>query len=1280
MVRIAAAFRPWGVQVVLSVDFGSPQTVGGLDTFDPLDPRVATWWKSKTDEIYRAVPDLGGFVLKADSEGRVGPSAYGRTHADAANVVARALQPHGGLLFYRGFVYDHHMDWRNPKNDRARAAYDNFKELDGKFDDNVVIQIKNGPIDFQVREPASPLFGALEKTNQAIELQITQEYMGQARHTVFLVPMWKETLDFDMHIADAPAPVKALVAGKVFHRPAGGFVGVANVGLDDDWAGNHLSMANLYGFGRLAWDPDLSARRLAEEWTRLTFGDDPKVLKTVADMQLSSWRTYENYTGPLGLQTLTDITGDHYGVAVEASERNGWGQWHNADEKGAGMDRTVATGTGFIGQYRPAVARLYESLATCPDDLLLFLHHVPYTYKLHSGKTAIQYIYDSHYEGADAVAGYVDAWKPLKGRIDDQRYGEVLAQLEYQAGQAQVWRDAVTMWFLRASGIPDAQGRVGHYPGRFEAESMALEGYTVRDVVPWEAASGGKAVACAAAKCAATLRFDGAPSWYTLHVQYFDLPAGVSRFRVLVANQLVDEWAAADHLPARKIDASASVRRVISGIVLRAGDEIRIEGVPDGGDPAALDYIEILSAAVAAASGLPQPMNWTAAEDHRNMMDQLGIKALRPGPSGNETAPNHANYDESKANPFPNLPDPLTLKNGKKVATAQMWWVERRPEIVEDFEREVVGRVPKNVPQVTWTVTDTADGMLGSNPILTRQLVGHVDNSLYPLISVDIRLTLVTPSKASGPVPVMMMFGLGGGGPSGGDPPATQQLIADGWGYAYIIPASIQADNGAGLTKGIIGLVNKGQPRKPDDWGALRAWAWGAGRALDYLETDPAVDAKHVGIEGVSRYGKAALVTMAFDTRFALVLVGSSGEGGAKLHRRNWGEAVENLTGSGEYHWMAGNFLKYGAAEATFGSKNAGDLPVDAHELIALCAPRLTFISYGVPEKGDAKWLDHQGSYMAAVAAGPVFRLLSARDLGTSDDYRTEKMPAVNVGMLDGQLAWRQHDGGHTDGPNWKYFIPWADRFIQHTAPPASVPADQPVSRTDQNSLTAHAQLLEKARKGRIDIYFEGDSITRRWGATDYPDLLANWTRNFFGWNAADFGWGADTIQNILWRLNNGELDGVNPKIIVLLAGTNNVGNTVPLGGDEAKAADIARGIQAILRIMETKAPGATIVLTGIFPRNDNLAVMPIINKINDNLSQFADGKKIRFLNVNDRLADRDGRLFDGMMNAADKLHPTVKGYQVWADALKPIFSELLGPPGSEDHAPPPTGDPSARR
>lgn len=442
------------------------------------------------------------------------------------------------------------------------------------------------------------------------------------------------------------------------------------------------------------------------------------------------------------------------------------------------------------------------------------------------------------------------------------------------------------------------------------------------------------------------------------------------------------------------------------------------------------------------------PLNWTAEQDHQNMLDQLGIKALRPGPSGRESAPNHANYDESTANPYPDLPDVLRLKSGKKVTSAKMWREQRRPEIVEDFEREVLGRVPKNVPKVTWTVTNTVKEIVDSHPVTAKQLAGRVDNSSYPAIAVEIQMTLVTPAGVNRPVPVMMMFGravLPGappppgrpalGPPAGSDPPATEQLIADGWGYAFISPGSIQADNGAGLTKGIIGLVNSGRPRKPDDWGALRAWAWGASRGLDYLETDTAVDAKHVGIEGVSRYGKAALIAMAFDRRFALVLAGSSGEGGAKLHRRNWGEAVENLTGTGEYHWMAGNFLKYGASEATFGSKNAGDLPVDAHELIALCAPRLTFISYGVPEKGDAKWLDQQGSFMAAVAAGPVFRLLGAKDLGATQDYRTARMPPVNVGLLDGQLAWRQHDGGHTDGPNWKYFIAWADKFIGHAPP-----------------------------------------------------------------------------------------------------------------------------------------------------------------------------------------------------------------------------------------------------
>ncbi len=700
------------------------------------------------------------------------------------------------------------------------------------------------------------------------------------------------------------------------------------------------------------------------------------------------------------------------------------------------------------------------------------------------------------------------------------------------------------------------------------------------------------------------------------------------------------------------------------------------------------------SAALFAQPPQPTPaqrqMAAETAADHKNMMQQLGITALRPGPSGNEAQPNHANYDESKANPYPDLPPVLTEKNGKRVTTADQWWKERRPEIVEDFEREVLGRVPKNAPKVTWTVVNTVESTVGPRSVIGKQLSGKVDNSAFPELSVEIQMILVTPADATTPVPVMMMFGRGlmpgqtpppmpagfPAPPVGGDPPQTQQLIADGWGYAYINPASIQADNGAGLTKGVIGLVNKGQPRKPEDWGALRAWAWGASRGLDYLETDKAVDAKHVGIEGVSRYGKAALVTMAFDQRFAVVLIGSSGEGGAKLHRRNWGEAVENLTGSGEYHWMAGNFLKYGASESSFGAKTPNDLPVDAHELIALCAPRLTFVSYGVPEKGDAKWLDHQGSYMAAVAAGPVYRLLGVKDLGTSDDYHTEKMPAVNVSILDGQLAWRQHDGGHTDGPNWKYFLPWADRNFNRKAPPLPpIPADQAMFRTDANSLVAHQQLVEKAKRGGVDIYFEGDSITRRWDANDYPEMQANWKQNFFGWNAADFGWGADTVQNILWRLDNAELDGVNPKVIVLLAGTNNVGRAP---GDEAKIADISRGIEKVIHVMQAKAPNATIILTAIFPRNDAPSANAVINGINARIAKLADGKKVRFLNINDKLADASGTLFEGI--TGDKLHPTLKGYQVWADALKPIFTELLGPPAAEDHAPPPTGDPSAKK
>jgi alpha-glucuronidase len=590
LARIADVFRPWGVRLSLAVDFASPQKLGGLDTFDPLDARVAEWWKEKADEVYREIPDFAGFVLKADSEGRVGPSAYHRTHADAANVLARALAPHGGILVYRAFVYNHHMDWRDLKNDRARAAYDNFHPLEGAFDPNVVLQIKYGPIDFQAREPVSPLIGGLAQTNEALELQITQEYTGQQRHLCFLAPMWKQVLDFSF---GPGARVKELVAGKTHDRPLGGFVGVANVGNSPNWLGSDLAPANLYAFGRLAWNPNLSAEQIAQEWTELNWGRNAKVVRTVDDLLLRSWRVYEHYTGPLGLGTLTDILHGHYGPNIESAERNGWGQWIRADHEGIGMDRTVATGTGFVGQYPPAVARVYESLATTPDDLLLFFHHVPYTYRLHSGETVVQYVYDSHYAAAHEAQLFPQEWAELRGLVDETRFERVLAQLTYQAGHAIVWRDAITNWFARESGIADEKGRVGHYPGRYEAEKMQLDGYVEYDITPWEDASGGKGVVCKSASCTAALVFQGGDGRYDLAVQYFDLPGGSAKFRLRVNEREAGAWTGDLELPSKIPNGDTSTRYTVKDVRLRRGDRIRIEGIPDGPDSAALDYVEV---------------------------------------------------------------------------------------------------------------------------------------------------------------------------------------------------------------------------------------------------------------------------------------------------------------------------------------------------------------------------------------------------------------------------------------------------------------------------------------------------------------------------------------------------------------------------------------------------------------------------------------------------------------------------------------------------------------
>ena len=657
-------------------------------------------------------------------------------------------------------------------------------------------------------------------------------------------------------------------------------------------------------------------------------------------------------------------------------------------------------------------------------------------------------------------------------------------------------------------------------------------------------------------------------------------------------------------------------------------------------------------------------------DDHAEMMKQLGLKGIRPGPNPN----NQTTFDETTANPYrASMPEVLTLNDGSKVTSADQW-PKRRKELVKLFDREVYGRVPKNTPKVKWEITGITPGISGGIPTITKTLIGHVDNRSYPTVKVDIQATYTVPAHLTRNVPIIMEFGFRGGfgfGPRSTAKPWTEQAIERGWGYGVINPNSIQPDNNH-LEMGVIGLCNKGKPRKPEDWGALRAWGWGLSRLIDYFgsQRDSHIDAKKVCVEGVSRYGKAALVAEAFDTRVAAGFIGSSGEGGAKLHRHIFGEAVENLAG-GEFYWMAGNFIKYGASEP---AKTAADIPVDSHELIALCAPRPCLISHGVVEKGDAKWIDAHGAFMAGVLAGPVYRLLGKKDFGTPGDYLSDAMPPVNT-FIGGELAWRQHDGGHEVTPNWPTFFEWANNYISvpslpNDRSPVRAPADIPASRTDQNSLIAHMQLVQKAAKGGIDVYFEGDSITRRWGTSDaaWKPMLDNWTANFFGWNAADFGWGADGTENILWRLKNGELDGVNPKVIVILAGTNNVG-----AGESSE--EVTRGIEAIISTCREKSPQATLILTAIFPRNDKMSYVPTINAINGNLSKLADGKRIRFLNVNSGLADGNGKLTDGI--TIDNLHPSAKGYQVWADGLKPILQELLGQPGKTDHAPAPTGDPS---
>lgn len=460
----ADIFRPYGIRLHLSVTFAAPMVLGGLPTADPLEPAVRDWWTAATEQVYRAVPDFGGYVVKADSEGQPGPFAYGRSHADGANLLADALAPHGGVVHWRAFVYNHRQDWRDRSTDRARAAYDHFAPLDGQFRDNAIIQVKYGPIDFQTREPVSPVIGAMPATRLAVELQVTQEYTGHQLHVCYLAPLWSEVLGFrfDGDSLDDDGDMGSSVAA--IAGRGGTLAAVSNVGDDRYWCGHPLAQANLYAFGRLGWDPTADPATLLDEWIGLTFpagtANDPLAVRQALHAIMDdSWRTYERYTAPLGVGFMVNPAG-HYGPSVDGYEYTQWGTYHFADRDGVGVDRTRATGTGFTGQYPRPWSDVYESLTDCPDELLLFFHHVPYGHVLHSGSTVIQHIYDTHFAGADEAAAMRDRWRRLTDAgLDAALYARVAQRLDEQVRSAQEWRDQINTYFFRKSGVPDAHGR-----------------------------------------------------------------------------------------------------------------------------------------------------------------------------------------------------------------------------------------------------------------------------------------------------------------------------------------------------------------------------------------------------------------------------------------------------------------------------------------------------------------------------------------------------------------------------------------------------------------------------------------------------------------------------------------------------------------------------------------------------------------------------------------------------------------------------------------------------
>lgn len=612
--RLADQFRPYGVRLALSLNFASPnQTEPNIGTFDPLLKEVQDWWYNKSAKLNTAIPDFAGYLLKANSEGQPGPAEYNRTLADGANMIAAAIKPFGGIVMFRSFVYDYAtLDRDTWTDDRATESLGYIGPLNGQFAENVVVQTKFGPLDFQVREAVHPLFANLTQSNQAIEVQISPEYLGQNDHLVYLAPLWKTILDFDLRVDHEPSRVRDIVSGKRFGRSLGGYAGVAGVGTNATWLGSHLALSNLYSFGRLAWEPAQDSEAVLREWIRLTFGNDRKVIETLTKMSMDSWPAYENYTGNLGMLTLADVsTNTHYGPNPNSSETDPWGFWTRADSNSIGMDRTLSNGTGLARQYPDEVFEKYENIATTPDELLLFFHHVNYTTTLKHGKTVIQHIYDSHYAGAASAQNFVNLLQTLRGKIDPERFEAMLFRQTYQAGHAIVWRDAVNDYFHAMSGIADEAGRVGNHSYRFEAEDMQLEGYEVYAVNPFETASGSRAIVTSSNATAgeASLRLDNLPSGiYDIALNVYDLVGGRSLWEVFLDDVEVGrvggdvvEGGFLGHDSTIYLDGNSAARRhVCGGVEVRRGDVLRIRGTPVGVGMAPIDYVSLLPVGVLA--------------------------------------------------------------------------------------------------------------------------------------------------------------------------------------------------------------------------------------------------------------------------------------------------------------------------------------------------------------------------------------------------------------------------------------------------------------------------------------------------------------------------------------------------------------------------------------------------------------------------------------------------------------------------------------------------------